>query len=95
MNKYTLTCTDGKDTTTNQLDSLEEIIFFIVEWYGKDDLTGYELTTENGMFCLFYEISMEQAYQYEFNKSKKAVAETLNEIAENHGKNHTFKIIEN
>lgn len=95
MEKYTLVCTDGKDTSTNQFQSLEEIIAFIVEWYATKNLSGYELTIEQGKLCLFYEISETLVYEHKAEQSEKAVADMLNEIARNHDKEHTYTIIEN
>lgn len=48
--KYEIKLTNKHGTETALYDSLEEIIYSVIENYCGDDLTGYELNIEDGQF---------------------------------------------
>lgn len=92
--KYEIKLTNKHGTETALYDSLEEIIYSVIENYCGDDLTGYELNIEDGQFNVFHEFKFTDAYEYICEQSPSAVADMLDDIACEHGKEHTYEIIE-
>lgn len=95
MKKYTWVWKDDSETHTNTENYLESIIDEIVSYYYDGEITGFELNVEGEVFSLFFEINEDDAYQYEFETTPQAVAEFLEQLAEQCNRNDCFEIYEN